>query len=126
EQGANPASAHQPGRHAGAVVAAAAAAVAALIGAAPEGIIWTSGATEAINLALKGVLEFHGGGHVVSVASEHRATLDTLTWLERRGVRVTRLGVDAAGRGGGRAGAGALGADARRGSVMPWDNGNGG
>ncbi|HLQ85394.1 MAG TPA: cysteine desulfurase family protein [Salinisphaeraceae bacterium] len=122
EQGANPASAHQPGRHAGAVVAAAAAAVAALIGAAPEDIIWTSGATEAINLALKGVLEFHGGGHVVSVASEHRATLDTLSWLERRGVRVTRLGVDAAGRVDASAVAAAIEADTRCVSIMHVNN----
>lgn len=95
---ANPASTHRPGRQAAAWVEQAAAEVAALIGASARDIVWTSGATEAINLALKGVIEFQGGGHVVSVVTEHRATLDTLTWLQRKGVAVTRLAVDVHGR----------------------------
>src|SRR5699024_8414272 len=93
--GANPASTHGPGRAAATVVATSAEQVGRLINAAPEDIVWTSGATESINLALKGIVEFHHGGHIVSVVTEHRATLDALTWLEKQGVRVTRLGVDA-------------------------------
>lgn len=95
--GANPSSGHQPGQAAAARIDQAAHNLAALINAPVKGIVWTSGATEATNLALKGVAEFHGGGHIIGVVSEHRATLDTLTWLERRGTRVTRLGVDAHG-----------------------------
>ncbi|GAB3670125.1 cysteine desulfurase family protein [Salinisphaera aquimarina] len=99
ETEANPASSHAPGRVAAAQIDAAARSLAALIGAAPESIVWTSGATESINLALKGVAEFAGGApHIVSVVTEHRATLDVLTWLEKHGARVTRLGVDGDGR----------------------------
>lgn len=98
QHGANPASAHAPGRAAARLVEQSAEAVSGLIGAAPEDIVWTSGATEAINLALKGVAEFHGGGHIVSVVTEHRATLDTLAWLERQYMSVTRLAVDGQGR----------------------------
>ncbi|ROO24724.1 cysteine desulfurase [Salinisphaera orenii MK-B5] len=95
---ANPSSAHAPGRAAAAAIDAAAEALAALIGAPPEALVWTSGATESINLALKGAVGFAGGGHVVSVVTEHHATLDTLDVLERGGTRVTRLGVDGEGR----------------------------
>src|SRR5699024_4852899 len=97
DHGANPASTHGPGREAASIVAASAVAVGRLINAAPEEIVWTSGATESINLALKGIAEFYHGGHIVSIVTEHRATLDALTWLEKQGARVTRLGVDAAG-----------------------------
>ncbi|MES1928094.1 NifS [Salinisphaera dokdonensis CL-ES53] len=96
---ANPASLHAPGRAAADEVAAAAAGLAGLVNARPRDLIWTSGATESINLALKGAAEFAGGdAHVVSVVTEHSATLDTLDWLEKRGARVTRLGVDDHGR----------------------------
>ena len=94
---ANPAATHRPGRQAAALIDQAATEVAGLIGANAGDIVWTSGATEAINLALKGVLEFQDGGHVVSVVSEHRATLDTLSWLQRHGATVTRLDVDTQG-----------------------------
>lgn len=94
----NASSTHASGRSAAAVVDAAAEQLGALIGAPAQDIVWTSGATEAINLALKGVVEFNAGGHVISVVSEHQATLDTLAWLERQGTRVTRLGVDHEGR----------------------------
>lgn len=97
--GANPASLHRAGRRAARVVDDAAGEMAGLIGAQPEEIVWTSGATEAINLALKGVAEFNTRrGHIVSVVTEHRATLDALAWLEKRGLRVTRLEVDSDGR----------------------------
>ena len=96
---ANPGSNHGPGRAAADLVARAAAELGALIGADPNALVWTSGATESIDLALKGTAEFAGAGtHIVSVATEHRATLDALSWLEKQGTRVTRLGVDAGGR----------------------------
>ena len=99
EQSGNPASSHAPGRAAAAEVAGAADQVARLIKADSRRLVWTSGATESINLALKGAVEFAGGdAHIVSVVTEHAATLDTLAWLEARGVRVTRLGVGADGR----------------------------
>src|SRR5258708_26925121 len=69
--------------------------VAALLGADPREIIWTSGATEAINLALKGVAQFYRdkGRHLVTVRTEHKATLDTTRELERLGFEVTYLDV---------------------------------
>ncbi len=95
----NPASDHAGGRQARAAVETARAQVASLVGAAAADIIWTSGATESINLALKGALEFRGvaRGHIVSSRVEHKATLDTLRWLERQGHRVTLLTPDAGG-----------------------------
>lgn len=96
---ANPASPHRAGRAAAAEIAQAADALAALIRAEPAALVWTSGATESINLALKGVAEFAGAGaHLVSVVTEHQATLDVLAWLEKQGARVTRLAVDGDGR----------------------------
>lgn len=67
--------------------------VATLIGADPREIVWTSGATESINLALKGVAGFYKekGRHFISVKTEHKATLDTLRELERQGFEVTYL-----------------------------------
>jgi cysteine desulfurase len=69
--------------------------VAGLIGASEREIVWTSGATESINLALKGVAEFYKdkGNHFISVATEHKATLDSLKRLERQGAEVTLLPV---------------------------------
>jgi cysteine desulfurase len=69
--------------------------VAALIGASEREIVWTSGATESINLALKGVAEFYKdkGNHFISVGTEHKATLDSLKRLERQGAEVTILPV---------------------------------
>jgi cysteine desulfurase len=66
--------------------------VAELIGADPREIVWTSGATEADNLAIKGVLRAAGErGHIVTSAIEHKAVLDTCRHLESRGVAVTYL-----------------------------------
>ena len=61
--------------------------VAALVNADPRELIWTSGATESINLALKGVARFYKdkGKHLVTVKTEHKATLDTMSELERDG-----------------------------------------
>ena len=69
--------------------------VAALAGADPREIIWTSGATESINLALKGAAQFYRdkGRHLVTVRTEHKATLDTMRELERAGFEVTYLDV---------------------------------
>ncbi|MFN9030669.1 MAG: IscS subfamily cysteine desulfurase [Betaproteobacteria bacterium] len=69
--------------------------VAALVNADPREIIWTSGATESINLALKGVAHFYKdkGKHLVTVKTEHKATLDTMRELEREGYDVTYLDV---------------------------------
>ncbi len=73
--------------------------VAALVGADPREIIWTSGATESINLALKGAAHFYRdkGKHLVTVKTEHKATLDTMRELEREGFEVTYLDVAADG-----------------------------
>ena len=75
--------------------------VASVIGADPREIAWTSGATESDNLALQGVAHapaYRKKRHVVTVATEHRAVLDTCEHLEREGVDVTYLGVDRDGR----------------------------
>ena len=94
---ANPASrSHIYGWQAEELVEEARAQVAALINADPREIVWTSGATEANNLALKGAAEAyraqHGtGGHLIVSAIEHKAVLDPAGWLESQGFRVTRL-----------------------------------
>jgi cysteine desulfurase len=71
--------------------------IAALIGAKPKDIIFTSGATESNNLAIKGMAEALGakakGRHVVTLETEHRAVLDPCAWLESHGCEVTRLPV---------------------------------
>jgi cysteine desulfurase len=69
--------------------------VAALVNCDPRELIWTSGATESINLALKGVAHFYKdkGKHLVTVKTEHKATLDTMRELERDGFEVTYLDV---------------------------------
>ncbi|HWU68985.1 MAG TPA: aminotransferase class V-fold PLP-dependent enzyme [Stenotrophobium sp.] len=95
----NPASEHGPGRRARAAVEQARAQVAALLGAEAQEIIWTSGATESNNLAIKGALEFRGvrAGHIVTSRIEHKSVLDTCRWLETQGTRVTYLKPDAQG-----------------------------
>src|SRR5690606_28275953 len=73
--------------------------VAVLIGADEDEVIFTSGATEADNLAVLGVLEEHAerGDHLVTVRTEHKAILDAAREAERRGKRVTYLDVDSPG-----------------------------
>ncbi len=99
----NPASTHGPGFKARAAVERARAQVAALIGAEVPEIIWTSGATESNNLALKGALEFRGlpkagrAVHVVTSRTEHKCVLDTCRQLETLGVGVTYLKPDRLG-----------------------------
>jgi cysteine desulfurase len=91
---------HPFGWHAEEAVEEARAQVASLIGASPKEIVWTSGATESNNLAIKGVAEFHAakGKHLVTVATEHKAVLDSMHALERHGWSVTVLPVDREGR----------------------------
>jgi cysteine desulfurase len=69
--------------------------VAALVNCDPKELVWTSGATESINLALKGAAHFYRdkGKHLVTVRTEHKATLDTMRELEREGFAVTYLDV---------------------------------
>ena len=69
--------------------------VAALIGADPREVVWTSGATESNNLAIKGAARFHQakGKHLITVKTEHKAVLDTMRELERDGFEVTYLDV---------------------------------
>ncbi len=92
----NPASrTHAWGWEAEAAVEKARDDVAALIGADPREIIWTSGATESNNLALKGAAHFYQtrGKHLITVKTEHKAVLDTMRELERQGFEVTYLDV---------------------------------
>ena len=69
--------------------------IAALIGATPKEIIFTSGATEGNNMALKGAMEFYAskGKHLITSPIEHKAIVDTARWLERNGCEVTWLPV---------------------------------
>jgi cysteine desulfurase len=100
EQFGNPASrSHSFGWDAERAVERAREQVAALAGADPREIIWTSGATESINLALKGAAQFYRdkGRHLVTVRTEHKATLDTMRELERGGFEVTYLDVQSDG-----------------------------
>ncbi len=91
---ANPSSVgHEPGRRARARVEQARAEVAGVVGAAPEQVIWTSGATEADNLALFGAARYQRakGRHLVTSRTEHPAVLDSCRQLEREGLEVTYL-----------------------------------
>jgi cysteine desulfurase len=93
----NPASrSHAFGWKAEAAVEEARAHVAALIGADPKEIVWTSGATEGNNLALKGAANFYKtkGKHIVTQKTEHKAVLDTVRELERQGFEATYLDVE--------------------------------
>jgi cysteine desulfurase len=96
----NPASrSHAWGWEAEAAVETAREQVADLIGADPREIVWTSGATESNNLAIKGAAQFYKsrGKHLITVKTEHKAVLDTMRELERQGFEVTYLDVQADG-----------------------------
>jgi len=96
----NPASrAHRYGWQAEAAVEEARAQVAAAVNADPREIVWTSGATEADNLALKGCAAFYRarGRHLVTSRIEHKAVLDTCAWLATQGFEITHLDPDAEG-----------------------------
>src|SRR5207302_1847613 len=91
---------HNFGRDAENAVEQARTQVAALLGASPKEIIFTSGATESDNLAIKGVAAMYRskGNHFITVTTEHHAVLDPCRRLEREGFQVTYLPVDRFGR----------------------------
>lgn len=100
ESWGNPASRSHPyGWEAEKAVEQAREQVAALVGADPREIIWTSGATESNNLAIKGAAHFYQdkGKHIITVKTEHKAVLDTVRELERQGFEATYLEVEANG-----------------------------
>lgn len=88
---------HRFGWEAKAAVDCAREECASAIGADPREIIFTSGATESINLLIKGVATSRGNGEIISNTAEHPAVLDTLASLEKRGLRVRLLPVDSFG-----------------------------
>lgn len=97
EQFGNAASrSHAYGWHAGEAVTLAREQVAQLIAADPAEIVFTSGSTEGINLAIKGVLEMYAGKgqHIITAATEHKAVLDTCKHAEKNGASVTYLPVN--------------------------------
>ncbi len=96
----NPSSVHHFGQQAKAVLDEARTDVANLIGAEPSEVLFTSGGTEADNIAIRGAaeaLETGGRRHLVASAIEHEAVLNTLKALARRGWRTTLLPVDQSG-----------------------------
>ena len=100
EQFGNPASRqHAYGWEAQKAVDTARSQVAALIGATPSELVFTSGASESNNLAIKGAVHArrNRGDHIVTAATEHKSVLDSCACLEREGCRVTRLSVDSRG-----------------------------
>ncbi|MBM3380053.1 MAG: IscS subfamily cysteine desulfurase [Betaproteobacteria bacterium] len=93
----NPASrSHAYGWEAEEAVEEARESVATLVGCEARELVWTSGATESINLAIKGAAHFYKerGRHLITVKTEHKATLDTMRELEREGFEVTYLDVE--------------------------------
>src|SRR6478736_1415175 len=90
---------HAYGWEAQKAVDAARAAIASAIGASPSEIVFTSGASESNNLAIKGIAHARRdrGDHVITAASEHKSVLDSCKCLEKDGFRVTTLGVDREG-----------------------------
>jgi cysteine desulfurase len=100
EKFGNPASrSHSYGWVADEAVEQARAQVAALVNADPKEIVWTSGATESNNLALKGAAHFYSGKgkHIITMMTEHKAVLDTVRELERQGFSATYLAPEADG-----------------------------
>lgn len=95
----NPSSAHSAGRRARATVEQARAALAELLHTAPENLVWTSGATEADNLAIIGAarLRAHRGRHLITMRTEHKAVADTCRALARQGFEITWLSPGADG-----------------------------
>ncbi len=95
----NPSSIYSYGQEARTEVIAARASVASLIGAQEEEIVFTSGGTEADNAAIKGVVfaRDRGSSHIITTAIEHHAVLESCTFLQRQGIKVTVLPVDGQG-----------------------------
>lgn len=94
----NPAAAHSFGVEARAALGGSRAKIARLVGASPAGVIFTSSATEANNLAVRGAAQQAPGCHVVASAIEHVSVLNACRDLEKRGHPVSYVGVDAEGR----------------------------
>jgi len=96
---ANPASIHIAGRESAALVEKARQRLAALLGADPRCLIWTSGATESDNLAIMGAASFraHRGKHLITMPTEHKAITDTFAHLQKSGYDITWLKPDADG-----------------------------
>jgi len=94
----NPAASHSLGLEARASLDGARTKIARLFGGAPSGVVFTASATEANNLAVRGVAQRAAGRHVVASAIEHVSVLNPCRDLEKRGWRVTYVGVDAEGR----------------------------
>ena len=99
ENFANPSSIHHFGQSINEKVKQAREQIADFINADPNELIFTSGATEAINIAIKGVAESYSnkGKHIITVSTEHKAVLDTCKDLERKGFEVTYLSVQSNG-----------------------------
>ena len=91
EKFGNPASRHEFGWETEKAIATARKQTADLIGAGAKEIIFTSGATESINLAMKGIAEAYSGKHIITAMTEHKATLDVCKMLEKRGFEITFL-----------------------------------
>src|SRR3989338_4813245 len=91
---ANPSSIHAAGQEAKEAVEEARKKVAEILHCLPEEIIFTSGGTESINLALKGIALPKKKGHIITSQIEHPAVLETCRYLERKGYKVTYLSVD--------------------------------
>ena len=96
--------------------------VAAVLNADPREIVWTSGASESDNLALKGICENFSDGHIITSSIEHKAVLDTCEWLEQQGFEVTYLPPDQDGRTSAEAVAAAVRPDTRIVSIMHVNN----
>lgn len=114
---ANAASTHPFGVSASEAVKTARQQVADLIGCETHELVFTSGATEAINLAIKGVVEnlSHRGKHIVTVQTEHKAVLDVCAYLEKHGCEITYLPVQPDGS----VSAGLLDLDAVKAAIRP-------
>ena len=96
---ANPSSIHSAGRQAAAAAETAREQLASLLNVRPRELIWTSGATESVNLGLIGAARFRSdrGKHLITMPTEHKAVTDTFAALEREGFEVTYLMPDAGG-----------------------------
>ena len=119
----NPAStSHGFGWQAQEAVEEARAQVAAVLNADPREIVWTSGASESDNLALKGICENFSDGHIITSSIEHKAVLDTCEWLEQQCFEVTYLPPEQDGRTSAEAVAAAVRPDTRIVSIMHVNN----
>lgn len=94
----NPSSLYPLGKRAKDAIEEARSTIAALIGGRPEEVTFTGGGTEAINLAVFGILEKYSSGHIISTPIEHDAVLEPLRFLGEKGFEVTFVSVDDVGR----------------------------